>query len=110
MSSLTGAAYAKAMRAATSARKRKQPSTPQFYEISRILGHREVAGTTEYRVRWKGFGQVGDEWVKSEDVTEEARATYTRARDRKYWYLFFFQKRVTFQFLTLQLCECCRIL
>ena len=50
MSSLTGAAYAKAMRAATSARKRKQPSTPQFYEIfraQRSRGNDGVSGTVE---------------------------------------------------------------
>ena len=36
----------------------------QEFEVERILGHRVVRGTWEYLVKWKGYGDYENSWVR----------------------------------------------
>ncbi len=38
------------------------------YEIERILECRDVRGSREYLVKWKGYGDFENSWVKAVDM------------------------------------------
>jgi len=42
----------------------------EHYEIQQILDDRNVDGKSEFLVRWKGYGEEDDSWVKHEDFDD----------------------------------------
>jgi len=54
---------------------------PGFYEVARILNHRQHHGAKQYLVRWKGFSSADDTW---EPVTHLSRTPALRQLLQKY--------------------------
>jgi hypothetical protein len=43
----------------------------KVYEIEGILDHRGTGSNVEYKIRWKGYSQDEDSWLKPEMITHE---------------------------------------
>jgi len=54
---------------------------PGFYEVARILNHRQHHGAKQYLVRWKGFSSADDTW---EPVAHLSRTPALRQLLQKY--------------------------
>ncbi len=46
----------------------EEVTLPDHWEVERILDEREQDRQLTYLVRWRGFGQDADSWVKAEDL------------------------------------------
>ena len=40
----------------------------EYFDVDRIVGHREEKGRMLYRVRWQGYGALEDQWLPFEDM------------------------------------------
>jgi hypothetical protein len=46
------------------------------YTVERLLDHRPPTNPREYLVRWEGWGEAHDEWVKKKDIHQELIREY----------------------------------
>jgi len=51
-------------------RKRIWKQKQEHYEVQQIMDDREVDGKSEFLVRWKGYGEENDSWVKHKDFDD----------------------------------------
>ena len=55
------------------------------YEVERILDHKDIGRgqgrKRQYYIRWAGYGEDDDSWVKEEDIHEDLVTEYQRRLD-----------------------------
>lgn len=55
--------------------------TKEFYPVEKILKKRyKKDGSTEYRVKWQGYGRAHNEWVKETALSREALEIFNRKK------------------------------
>ena len=42
----------------------------EMFEVERVIGSRISGGTTEYQIRWKGFGESEDTWEPEKNLSK----------------------------------------
>lgn len=52
------------------------------YEVERVLAVRKLRGSTEYLVRWKGYGSWEDSWEPEENLTNAKQAVEAFRKSR----------------------------
>jgi hypothetical protein len=64
----------------------KQPKTlssEQKYEIEGIIEERKVGRRKEYKVRYKNYGPVDDEWVPTSGLNQVALTAWKQRKERE---------------------------
>jgi hypothetical protein len=46
----------------------KNQKSEDIFEVEKILSHKGPANRRQFKVRWKGYGEEDDSWVKAEDL------------------------------------------